>query len=198
MRHVKENKERSLGVKLFIKADRCAGAKCVTVRRPQRPGQHGGARHTVSEYGRQLQEKQKIQVYFGLNDHQMRRLFLGAKSRVRESLLQRLDSVVFLLGIAKSTRIARQLISHGHITVNGRKVTIPSFHVTIGDVIGVRPESRAGKLFDERPAELKQYAPPSWLSLNAEKLEGKCTASARDSDTPFPFDVDLAGQFYAR
>jgi small subunit ribosomal protein S4 len=198
MRHVKEKRERALGTKLFLKAERCAGPKCVMVRRPNRPGQHGERRRQLSEYGRQLQEKQKVQIYFGLNDRQMRRLFLGPKGRVREKLLERLDSVVFLLGLAKSPRIARQLVSHGHIQVNGRKVTVPSYRVTIGDIIAVRPESRSLKLFEGRGAELKQYTPPSWLTVDGEKLQGKCVASSTGSDVTFPFDADLVGQFYAR
>lgn len=198
MRHVKEKKERALGVKLFLKADRCSGPKCVMVRRPQRPGQHGQRRSNLSEYGKQLHEKQKVQIYFGLNDRQMRRLFLTSKDRVKEMLLQRLDSVVFLLGLTKSPRVARQLISHGHIQVNGRKVTTPSFRVTIGNVIAVRPASKDLKLFEGREVELKQYTPPNWLSVDGGKLEGKCVASSAQGDTTFPFDVDLVGQFYAR
>ncbi|MFH1193121.1 MAG: 30S ribosomal protein S4 [Candidatus Jorgensenbacteria bacterium] len=198
MRHVKEKKERALGVKLFLKADRCNSPKCVMVRRPYRPGQHGQRRTNVSEYGKQLHEKQKIQIYFGLNNHQMRRLFLGSKSRVKEILLQRLDSVVFLLGVAKSSRIARQLISHGHILVNGRKVTIPSYRVTIGNTIAVRPQSRALKIFEGFKEQQKQYTPPSWLAVEEGKLEGKCVASSAEDDTQFPFDIELVAQFYAR
>jgi len=199
MQHIKEKKERALGVKLFLKADRCNSPKCVMVRRPQRPGQHGGARrHTVSEYGKQLQEKQKIKIYFGLNDRQMRRLFLGSKNRVKEILLQRLDSVVFLLGLTKSSRVARQLISHGHILVNGRKVTIPSYRVTMGDTIAVRPQSRTLKVFEGFKEQQKQYTPPSWLAAEEGKLEGKCVASSAEGDTPFPFDFELVAQFYAR
>ncbi|MFH1162201.1 MAG: 30S ribosomal protein S4 [Candidatus Jorgensenbacteria bacterium] len=198
MRHVKEKRERALGVKLFLKADRCNSPKCVMVRRPYRPGQHGQRRTNLSEYGKQLHEKQKIQIYFGLNDRQMRRIFLGSKSRVKEMLLQRLDSVVSLLGFVRSPRVARQLISHGHIIVNGRKVTIPSFRVSMNDTIAVRPESRTLKMFEGTEAQLKQYTPPSWLALEEGKLEGKCVASSAAGDTTFPFDVDLVAQFYAR
>lgn len=198
MRKIKEKKERALGTKLFLKAERCSSPKCVMVRRPQRPGQHGQRRSNPSEYRRQLHEKQKVQIYFGLNNRQMRHLFSGSKDRVKGLLLQRLDSVVFLLGLAKSPRVARQLISHGHIQVNGRKVTVASFHVRMGDVIAVRPASKTSKMFEGRVAELKQYTPPAWLAVDAEKLEGKCVTPSSQDDTTFPFDMDLVGQFYAR
>lgn len=198
MKKITEKKERSLGVKLFLKAERCNSPKCVTVRRPQRPGVHGKRRSTKTEFGKQLQEKQKIQIYFGLNNRQMRQLFNASRDEVLRTLFHRLDQVVFAAGIAKSSRIARQFISHGHITVNGRKVTIPSFNVTIGDVVSVRPESRGKKIFEGIQEQLKKYTPPLWITINSETLEGKCVALATSVDIQFPFDVSLVGQFYAR
>lgn len=199
MRRIKEKRERSLGVKLFLKADRCNSPKCVTVRRPQRPGQHGGKRQkNITDFGRQLQEKQKIKIFFGLNDHQMRKLFSGPKDQIAMRLRQRLDFVTYLLGFAKSPRIARQMVSHGHIRVNGRKVTIPSFNVSVGDMIDVRPESRDSKLFEGIQERLKTIETPTWLTLNAEKLEGECMAVANLEEDRFPFDINLVGQFYSR
>ncbi len=198
MKRIKEKKERSLGVKLFLKADRCNSPKCVTVRRPNRPGQHGTRRSNKTEYGTQLQEKQKIQIYFGLNNRQMQQLFKLSPEVIKARLMERLDQVVFLIGLARSPRIARQLIGHGHIMVNGRKVTISSFNVTIGDTISIRPESKPKKVFEDIKDRLAKYEPPLWLTLNKESLEGKCVASVLSTDAQFPFDVSVAGQFYAR
>lgn len=199
MRSIKEKKERSLGTKLFLKGDRCNSPKCVSVRRPQRPGQHGVKRQrTPSDFGRQLQEKQKIQFYFGLSNHQMERIFGGAREKIETTLRQRLDFVVFALGFAKAPRIARQMVSHGHILVNGRKVTVPSFHVTTGDVIEVRPESRDSKLFEGIRDRLKTAEMPKWLKLDVENLKGECIGSSSSADERFPFDVNLVGQYYSR
>lgn len=199
MRRIKEKRERSLGTKLFLKADRCNSPKCVTVRRPQRPGQHGGKRQrNISDFGRQLQEKQKIKIFFGLNDHQMQKLFNGPKEQVARSLRERLDFVTYLLGFAKSPRIARQMVSHGHIRVDGKKVTIPSFRVSIGDKVEIRPESRDSKLFEGIQERLKTLEVPKWLKLDAEKLEGECVAMSNLEEERFPFDINLVGQFYSR
>lgn len=199
MRSIKEKKERSLGTKLFLKADRCNSPKCVSVRRPQRPGQHGAKRQrNISDFGKQLQEKQKIQFYFGLSNHQMERLFGGPREKIETSLRQRLDFVVYLLGFAKSPRIARQMVSHGHILVNGRKVTIASFHVSKGDVIEIRPESRDSKLFEGIRERLKDADLPKWLKLDLENLKGECVAASNTEEYRFPFDINLVGQFYSR
>src|SRR3990170_4306077 len=103
-RQVKEKAERALGTKLFLKAERCNSPKCVLVRRPYRPGAHGQRRTMVTDYGRQLQEKQKIQIYFGLNNRQMRRLFMLTPAKIVTTLEHRLYQVVALLGFAKSSR----------------------------------------------------------------------------------------------
>ena len=194
----KEKRERALGTKLFLKADRCNGSKCVMIRRPYRPGQHGQKNHKVSEYGLQLQEKQKIQIVYGLNNRQLGVLFKKPKDKIKVILEQRLDRVVFLLGFAGSPRVARQFVGHGHILVNGRKVTIPSFNVRVGDIIAIRPESKKSKLFEELAVKLKQFTPPKWLELKANELTGKCLAKPSFEDYPFPFDINLVGQFYSK
>lgn len=201
MQRIKEKKERALGTKLFLKAERCNSPKCVMVRRPNRPGAHGKKRHSISEYGRQLQEKQKIQLLYGLNNRQMMALFRKSKDKGKllQSLEHRLDHVVFLFGFAGSSRIARQIISHGHILVGGRKVTVPSFRVKVGDVISVRPESKKLKIFDEITEKLKKYTPPSWLKLHGvEEIKGECIKLCDPTETQFPFDVNLVGEFYSR
>ena len=200
MKSIKEKKERSLGVKLFIKAERCNSPKCAMVRHPYRPGMHGQKhRRILSDYGRQLQEKQKAQLLYGFNTRQMQNLFSRhSQEDILLRLETRLDHVVFLLGFAKSPRIARQLVSHGHILVNGRKVTIPSFRVRIGDIMRIRPESRDGKLFEDIHARLKEYSAPSWLELKPEQLEGKCVSNPQLEGLQLPFDINLVVQFFAR
>ncbi|KKW11850.1 MAG: 30S ribosomal protein S4 [Candidatus Jorgensenbacteria bacterium GW2011_GWB1_49_9] len=192
--------ERALGTKLFLKADRCNSPKCVMIRRPQRPGMHGAKRHNVSEFGRQLQEKQKIRLVYGLTNRQIQNLFKvnEDKTKIMTILETRLDRVVYLLGLAGSPRVARQLVSHGHIQVNGRKVTIPSFRVRIHDVIQVRPESRKAKIFEEISLKMKQYTPPVWLKISKEELKGECVAMPNFEETVFPFNVSLVGQFYSK
>jgi small subunit ribosomal protein S4 len=195
-----EKKERALGVKLFLKAERCNSPKCVTVRHPYRPGVHGQKRHTVSEYGKQWREKQKIQIVYGLTNRQMQNLFKKMRdpNKIIKVLESRLDRVVHLLGLAASPRIARQLISHGHTTVNGRKMTVPSYYVRIGDAIGIRSKSRQLEIFEDLPVRLKQYEPPSWLKLDKEKFEGQCVAEPGGERFIFPFDINLVVQFYSR
>jgi len=199
-KRLKEKTERALGTRLFLKAERCNSPKCVMIRRPYRPGQHGQKRHTVSEYGKQLQEKQKVQYIYGLNNRQMMNLFrkFNEKEKLLSALEHRLDRVVFLLGIVDSSRIARQLISHGHITVNGRKVTIPSFSVRTGDTVSIRPESRKIKLFEGLQDKFKKHTPPEWLRLHPEELKGECVKELDAATTEFPFDVTLVGEFFAR
>ncbi len=201
MKPIKEKRERSLGTKLFLKADRCNSPKCVMVRRPYRPGPHGQKRKRAgSDYSKQLQEKQRIRFMYGLTNRQMVTLFKGKeKEKIMSTLEHRLDRVVFLIGIAMSPRIARQLISHGHITVNGRKVTIPSFHVKVGDVVSVRSESRKLKLFEDLGQHLKKHTPPSWLKITSvEDAKGQCVKEFSSRETQFPFDINLVGEFFAR
>lgn len=200
MKSIKEKKERALGMKLFIKAERCNSPKCATIRKPYRPGMHGQKRRRpISDYGRQLQEKQKIQLLYGLKNTQMRLMFKKhSPSEIFSVLERRLDRVVYYLGFAGSPRIARQMISHGHIVVNGRKVTIPSYSVTIGDKISIRPESRQSKLFEDLTERLKQKETPPWLKLDHEKMEGECLAVPEVTGIQLPFDISLVGEFYSR
>lgn len=201
MKRIKEKKERALGTKLFLKAERCNSPKCAIVRRPTRPGPHGQKRRKApSEFGKQLQEKQRIQLMYGLTNRQMMNLFKNDdKESIMNALEHRLDRVVFLLGIAGSPRVARQYVSHGHIVVNGRKVTVPSFWVKVGDVISVRGESRKTKVFEELSMNLKKHTPPSWLKItDAEAGTGTCVKEFSSQETQFPFDINLVGEFFAR
>jgi len=201
MRPVKEKKERALGTRLFLKPERSASPKAAIVRRPYRPGPHGQKRHNVSDYGKQLLEKQKIQVTYGLTNRRLSSLFekYKNKKKVMQALEHRLDRVVNLIGFAGSIRVARQMVSHGHVTVNGRKVTIPSFHVKVKDVIAIREGSRARKMFEELGARLKKHNPPEWLEIvSAEEFKGRCIKEFDPESTQLPFDVNLVGEFYSR
>ena len=171
---------RREGGKLFLKGDKCYTGKCPFEKRPMAPGQHGAGRKKVSEYGQQLREKQKVKRIYGVQEGQFREYYETAdrmKGITGENMLslleRRLDNVVFRLGIGASRAQARQLVNHGHFTVNGKKVNIPSYIVKKGDVIGVK-ESKAGNKFF---AEVKGTKPaanmPKWLEFDSEKLVGK-------------------------
>jgi small subunit ribosomal protein S4 len=200
MKKVKEKVERSLGTKLFIKAERCNSHKCAVVRRPYFPGMHGpSGRRILSEYGKQLKEKQKMQVIYGLNNRQLSNLFKKYDvNEIINILERRLDRVVYYLGFAKSPRIARQLVSHGHILVNGRKVNVPSYIVYKGDVISINPSSLKKSIFADLKDYLKQKEVPIWLNLDIEKLEGKVIEIPLSPVEKLPFDINLVAEFYSR
>ncbi|MCX6702902.1 MAG: 30S ribosomal protein S4 [Candidatus Wolfebacteria bacterium] len=200
----KEKKERALGAKLFLKAERCSSPKCATVRRPQRPGQHGKARRRpLSEFGTQLLEKQRIRVSYGLQEIQLGNIFKEALSRpgnISESIMQMLEArfanAVYRAGLAPSRIVARQVINHGHILVNGKKISSPSYQVRVGDVISVNPGSRESMLFKELPEILKKYETPKWISLDREKFEATIKSMPYDFDVPF--DINMVVDYYSK
>lgn len=202
---IKEKKERALGTKLFLKGERCNSPKCAAVRKPYRPGVHGKSRRrrVLSEMGLQLQEKQKIRFSYGLREAQMRRIMEKAfKSRgvtgemIISILERRLDNVVYRLGFARSRSIGRQLVSHGHFLVNGRKVTTPAYEVKVGDVISIRPQSQNNPLLLELKEELKKYDQPIWLKLDKEKIEGEVASLPKDFE--MPFNVSKVVDYYSK
>ncbi|MDN6327048.1 MAG: 30S ribosomal protein S4, partial [Alkalibacterium sp.] len=168
-------KSRRLGISL-------TGTGKEIARRPYAPGQHGPtARVKLSEYGLQLKEKQKLRYMYGLNERQFFNLFIEA-GKIREGkhgvnfmvlLEQRLDNVVYRLGLATTRRQARQLVNHGHITVNGKRVDIPSFRVSVNDVVGVREKSKDLKIIKESVESL--FGRPDFVSFDDEKFEGTLT-----------------------
>ena len=169
---------RREGQKLFLKGDRCYSTKCALEKRNFPPGQHGQGRKKISEYGLQLREKQKTKRFYGLQETQFRNLFDKAarkKGITGENLLilleTRLDNVVFRLGFASSRKEARQLVTHGHFTVNGRKVDIPSYQVKAGDIIKVKEKSASSPKF--REIKDMTITVPSWAIVGVDKLEGK-------------------------
>jgi small subunit ribosomal protein S4 len=193
-------------MKLFLKGERCFKEKCAIERRNTPPGQHGMARRRkVRAYGLQLREKQKLRRIYGLLEGQFRRTFAEASRRkgvTGESLLQmlelRLDNVVYSLGFATSRNQARQLVRHGHINVNGRRVNIPSFRVRPGMEIDVRSKSRKNPQIKEALEFAQGRGVPSWLELDADAFLGKVIELPVREDIRFPIQEQLIVELYSR
>ena len=172
---------RRAGVKLYLKGERCYSPKCAMERRPYPPGQHGQKRaRRPSDYAVRLREKQKLRRIYGISERQFRNLFeeaskkKGVTGSVFLGLLEsRLDNVVYRLGFAVSRRQARQLVRHGHITVNGRRVDLPSYRVRPGDEIAVAEKSRNLELIRQNLEAMKGRKVGPWLSLDVEGMKGK-------------------------
>lgn len=201
----KEKRERYLGERLNLKGERCASPKCALVRKPYRPGAHGQSRkrRSVSEFGRQVMEKQKFKLTYGLKEKNLRQLFKVAEkatgstaTKILELMERRLDNVVFRLGFALSRAAARQLVVHGHIFVNNRRVRSPGLSLETGDVIGFRPESSKIRTVSELKESLKKHEPPSWLGLDKEKLEGRVLSEPQEL-TP-AFEINLLVESFSK
>ena len=194
---------RREGQKLFLKGDRCYSTKCAMERRGYAPGQHGQGRSKASDYALQLREKQKTKRFYGLQETQFRNLFDKAdrKSGITgENLLimleTRLDNVVFRLGFASSRKEARQLVNHGHFTVNGKKVNIPSNTVKPGDVIKVKEKSTNSPKFKE--VKEMTITVPEWVSVDVEKLEGKVLSVPTREQIDTPVAEHLIVELYSK
>ncbi len=196
---------RREGVKLFLKGDKCI-TKCTLERRSTRPGQHGASRtRKESGYGKQLREKQRVRRTYGVLERQFHRHFDNAAARpgkTSENLLQilemRLDNLVYRLGFADSRAQARQLVSHGHFAVNGRKTDIPSFIARPNDVITVRERSKGLEYFKTRTLLLAQKGVPAWLSLDIDALSGRVLSIPSRTDLELPFDESMVVEYYQR
>ncbi len=196
---------RREGFKLFLKGDRCYTDKCAIDRRGYPPGQHGQSRTKLSNYGTQLREKQKIRRLYGLLEKQFRRYFHEAtrlKGNTGTNLLvlleQRLDNVVFRLGMASSRNEARQLVLHGHFQVNGRRVTIPSFSVNVGDAISVCEPSRQMTRINTALDAVQRRGVPAWLELDREKFHGIVRAIPGREELTIPMQEQLVVEFYSK
>ncbi len=194
---------RREGMKLFLKGDRCYTGKCAFDRRSYAPGQHGANKKKISGYGVQLREKQKAKRIYGVLESQFRSYYEKAESMkgiTGENLLKllemRLDNVVFKLGYGASRNEARQLVTHGHFLVNGKKVDIASYKVSVNDVISVSEKSRGSekfKTFAENPKAL-----PKWLEANVENYEGKVVAEPTREDIDVPVNETLIVELYSK
>jgi small subunit ribosomal protein S4 len=193
-------------MKLFLKGDRCHTDKCAIERRNYAPGQHGQGRIKVSDYGTQLREKQRVKRTYGLLEKQFRDYFKKAdrtKGVTGETLLimleRRLDSMVYRLGFSTSRNEARQLVRHGHFTVNGRKVDIPSYQVRPGDVIEVREKSRAVACINEALDGVMRRGIPSWVELERDAFKGTVkTLPVRAEMTTPVFQEQLIVELYSK
>jgi small subunit ribosomal protein S4 len=194
---------RREGVKLYLKGDRCYSDKCAIVRRAYAPGQHGQGRKKLTNYGMQLREKQKARRIYGVLEGQFRKYYEVAdrkKGITGESLLflleTRLDNVVYRMGLAASRKEARQLVRHNHFTVNAEKVNIPSYHVSVGDVITVKDKSRSSEKF-KAIAEVATNV-PKWLTIDKDKLEGQVVALPQREDIDIPVNETLIVELYSK
>ncbi len=199
---------RREGQKLFLKGERCVSPKCAVDRRPFPPGEAGRRnvmRRKVSDYGVQLREKQKARRMYGVMERQFRRYFKEASRRkgltggtLLALLESRLDNVVYRLGFADSRAQARQLVRHGHFAVNSRKTDIPSFQVSLNDLISVREGSRTKTYFRERAQILGSASPPTWLSLDASNLGGTVTSAPERDEIGVLLNEQLIVEYYSR
>ena len=196
---------RREGQKLFLKGERCYSKKCAVDRRAYAPGQHGQGRKKVSEYGRQLRTKQYARRYYGVLEGQFRQYFDMAEKMpgvTGENLLRllesRLDNVIYRLGLASSRAEARQLVLHGHYTVNGRKVNIPSFLTKVGQVIAVKEGSRQNEKIKAIVEANSSRPIPKWLELNRETLEAKVVAVPNREDIDLPIEETLIVELYSK
>jgi small subunit ribosomal protein S4 len=196
---------RRHGEKLMLKGARCFTPKCSVMQKHTPPGQHGSARRKVSEYSLLLREKQKARHIYGVLERQFRKHYAEAERRPGQSgenLLQilemRLDNVVYRLGFAESRRQARQLVQHGHITVNGRVTNIPSCQVKEMDVITWKEGSSKTVPYQMAAQEIESKLIPGWLSLNQDNLSGQVVSAPSRSDIETAIDERLIVAFYSR
>jgi small subunit ribosomal protein S4 len=196
---------RREGAKLFLKGDRCFTEKCAIERRAYPPGQHGQGRVRFSDYGVQLREKQKVKRMYGLLEKQFRATYDRAsrmKGRSGENLLmlleRRLDNVIYRLGYTTSRSEARQLVKHGHFTVNGKKAHTPSILVKPGWVIGLRDRSKKVDRITGALETMEGRAVPQWLEIDREEMRGTVTAMPQREDITLPIDEQLIVELYSR
>lgn len=202
----KEKLSRKIGENLGLKAERSFSPKSAFLKKPYRPGMHGKSRRrALSEFGNQLLEKQKLKFTYGISEKQLKNFFEEAKKKkgitsemLLEVLERRLDNAIFRAGFAPSRIVSRQLVSHGHFSVNGRRNTIPSYHLEIGDTIAIRPKSRNKIIFLELNNKLKKHDAPSWLGIDRNNCEIKVKSRPKVDDFPKNFNMNAIIAFYSR
>jgi len=198
---------RREGMKLFLKGIKCETAKCQIERRQRNlaPGMHGWRRSRASEYAVRLREKQKVKRYYGLLERQFMRYFHRAeriKGNTGETLLQllerRLDNVVYKLNFAPSRKAAKQLVAHGHISVNGRKVDVGEYSLKIGDKIAVKDSEKSVKIVKQQLESNPNFTTQGWLQLDREKPEATVVALPSRTDVQIPVEEQLVVEFCSR
>jgi small subunit ribosomal protein S4 len=196
---------RRENTELFLKGDRCYTDKCAIKRRNYPPGQHGQGRSKISDYGLQLREKQKVKRLYGLLEKQFRSYFVRAersKGVTGTNLLllleRRIDNTVYRLGFASSRAEARQLVRHGHFTLNGRKATIPSMQVKVGDLIELREKSRNVTVVNESLDAVVRRGIPQWLELDRDALKGTIKTLPVREDITTQIQEQLIVELYSK
>ena len=194
---------RREGTKLYLKGERCMSDKCAFNRRTAAPGQHGAAKKKLTEYGMQLREKQKAKRYYGVLEKQFKNYYVKADNQdgiAGENLLRllerRLDNVVFRMGLANSHKEARQLVLHGHFTLNGHKANIPSILVKVGDVVAVK-ETESTKIKGLVEA-MGDHIAPKWLDIDKTAGVAKVIAMPERDDIDFEFNEQLIIELYSK
>ncbi len=199
---------RREGTKLFLKGTKCFTEKCPVERRPYAPGQHGqstGRRKKVSEYAKQLREKQKIKRMYGMNEKQFRNMFEKVAKQpgitghnLLANLESRLDNMVYRMGFAASRKAARQLIRHQHVEVNAKRVDIPSFIVQTGQEIRVRQKSREMAVVAEALENAKRQPSLAWLAVDAESFSGRMLERPQRTSIPVAAQEQLVVELYSK
>ncbi len=200
---------RRAGTKLFLKGERCNSSACSMLKKPYAPGQKSKRRkRPLSEYGKELIEKQKLRFWYNLKEGQFRKYVKSVlrKDKKEEStgdlllkrLESRLDNASYRAGFSFSRPQARQMVNHGFIAVNGKPVDIPSYEVKVGDVISVRSGKKKKRIFEEWDIRIKNYTPPSWVSLDKKKMEAKIIGDVIAEDIAPPVEMSSVFEFYSR
>lgn len=202
---------RRLGIKLFLKGERCFGQKCEIVKRNYPPGLRSKRKgKKISDYGKGLMEKQKLRNWYNLSEEQfskhVKSILDGKRSQTEintgdqliKILESRLDNVVCRMGFAPSRSEARQIVNHGHFIVNGKKVDIPSYKLKKGDEIEVKANSKEKKKFQNIKASLKGFNPPSWISLDKNNMKGKVIDLPSAEEANIPVETSVIFEFYSK
>lgn len=197
---------RREGMQLFLKGERCFSDKCGVEKRPYGPGEHGRRRQSKpSEYKLQLREKQKVRSIYGVLERQFRKNFAEATRRKGETggnlfqiLEQRLDNVVYRIGLAPSRNAARQLVNHNHILVNGKRVSVASASVMVGQEVSIRQKSRNMPVINDSLKAAQRRTPLSFVELNASNYSGKLLREPSKGDLPIPIQDNLIIELYSK
>ena len=200
---------RRLGAKLFLKGDKCLSQKCPMIKKSYPPGIKGKRKtRALTEYGKELKEKQKLKNWYGLSERQFKKYVkevLASRGKVEDAsdllikkLEGRLDNVIFRLGFANSRAQARQLVNHGHFLVNGKKVNIPSCQLKKGDKITSHSSFQKSKFFQNLQAKLRKHQPSSWLSLNPENFQAEVKGLPTLAEAAPPAEISVIFEYYSR
>ncbi|MFH1181089.1 MAG: 30S ribosomal protein S4 [bacterium] len=200
---------RRSGIKLFLKGERCVTAKCAIIKRHDPPGPRKKRRPApLSEYGKQLREKQKLKNWYNLREQQLSNYVKAALKKrgssedpivlLIKTLEGRLDNVIFRLGFAISRKMAKQMVTHGLFLVNGKPANIPSYQVKKSDIVSAKAAKIKKSIFQKISGQLKKHKAPSWLELNAEKWEGKVVSDPIADTAELPAEISSIFEFYSR